>query len=312
MPPIADIRFFALAETGTLEHQALLLCESVRRFGGNYARAPISVVSPRAARRPSAATRAAFAAMDVDFVALDIVSPCPEYGTSYRVAAAAHIERESQAQFLLQLDSDTLFLREPVFDCAGVDALARPVDVQGICTRDGDEREAYWRALCALCGVAFETLPWVTTTVDRRRVRANYNGGLVLVRRERGLLQLTQEFFLRIVAARQHSNPRPSGPFRIGAGRCSPDGFTYWGTAQVAFALASAARGAPVGVLPPSYNVPLHSFAELPPDPAPVHVHYHWLFDADARVNNPLLDGRIALDAEQSAWLQRRRPAHAA
>lgn len=308
MNPVSDIEFFALAEAGTLEEQALLLCESVRRFGGRYATVPISVISPRAARRPSAATRAALAAMHVAFVALDVESPCPDYGTSFRVAAAAHLERESRSAFLLQLDSDTLFLREPAFDCAGVDALARPVDIQGICTSDNDEREAYWRDLCALCGVAYEAMPWVTTTVDRRRVRANYNGGLVLARRERGLLQLTEEFFLRMVGAQRRTHARPSGPFRIGAGTCSPDGFTYWGSAQVAFALACAARAAPVGVLPPSYNVPLHSFADLPPDDAPVHVHYHWLFDRDMRADNPLLDGRVPLDAAQRAWLHARYP----
>jgi hypothetical protein len=307
-----DIHYFALAEAGTLEQQALLLCDSVRRFVGRHARAPITVISPRAARRPGAATRAALAAMDVAFVALDVDSPCPDYGTSFRVAAAAHLERESRAEFLLQLDSGTLFLREPTFDCAGFDALARPVDVQGVCTADGDERETYWRDLCALCGVTYESMPWVTTTVDRKRVRANYNGGLIMARRTRGLLQLTEEFFRRIVAARRYSHPRPSGPLRIGAGACSPEGFTYWGTAQIAFALACAARNAPVGVLPPSYNVPLHLFADLPPDPAPVHVHYHWLFESDVRALNPLLDGRVPLSAEQSLCLQRRFPLCAA
>jgi len=304
------IQFMALAESGALEAQAVLLCESLRAFGGKYADAPITVVSPRKSRRPSTATLRELDRLDVEFIAADLPSPCPEYGTSFRVRAAAFVARHGTAPFLAQLDSDTLFLRAPEFSFDNADVLARPVDAKGICTSgSGDAQDAYWRELCDLCGVAYEALPWVTTSVDRQRVRANYNGGLILARRSCGIFEKTEEIFLRLVGAGRRSHLTPAQPMRIGSGTVSPEGITYWGTGQVALALACTAVGARTEVLPDTYNVPLHSFDDIhSPAAHPVHVHYHWLCEPAALAANPLLDGRLSLPPAQLRWLRERLP----
>ena len=39
-----SVEFVLIAEAGILEAQALLLCESIRRFSGRYARSAVTVV----------------------------------------------------------------------------------------------------------------------------------------------------------------------------------------------------------------------------------------------------------------------------
>src|SRR5919199_6123879 len=51
-----DVEFALVAEAGPLEAQALLLVESLRRFGGRGADAPGTVASPPPAPRPARAT----------------------------------------------------------------------------------------------------------------------------------------------------------------------------------------------------------------------------------------------------------------
>src|SRR5437868_827653 len=90
----SGVEFVLIAESGILELQALLLCESIRRFAGVHSRSPITVVSPRAARRPSPATIRALGRLDAEYLPLGIDSCCPDYGTSFRMHAAAHVERQ--------------------------------------------------------------------------------------------------------------------------------------------------------------------------------------------------------------------------
>lgn len=310
-PPAAHVEFMAIAESGILEAQALLLCESIRRFGGAYAKAAITIVSPRASRRPSQATCRKFERLGAQFVAVELVSPFPEYGPSYRVAAAAHLARRPGAPVLVQLDSDTLFLAPPDFALTESDFAARPVDVKGICTSGAgdDPHDRYWRTVSAVCGVDYDAIGWVTTTVDRQRVRANYNAGLIAARRASGVFEKTEEIFLRIVRERLVSNPPPPCALKVGAGEVSPDGYTYWGTSQMALSLACTALGAKIEILPAQYNVPLHFFDQLGATAAtPVHVHYHWLGNADKLATSPLVDGRMALPAAQARWLRARLP----
>jgi hypothetical protein len=194
--PREAVEFVAIAEAGVLEAQALLLCRSIRQFCGAYARCPITVVSPRAHRRPCAATLRALDGLDVEYLPLDISSSAPEYGTSFRIHTAAHVERRSGPPIVVQLDSDTLFVSEPDFSLGEACAAARPVDVKGMCTcGPQDPFDGYWRQLCTTLSVDYERIPMIRTTVDQTIVRASYNGGLLIARRVSGLFAQTERFF---------------------------------------------------------------------------------------------------------------------
>jgi hypothetical protein len=311
MAEISDtVEFVFIAEAGILEQQALLLCESIRRFAGVHARAAVTIVSPRSARRPSPAMIRKFEELQAKYVPVEVESCCPEYGTSYRVHSLALVESMPGPPVIVQLDSDTLFLAEPDLAMAEFDVAARPVDTKGMCTAGpGDPFDDYWRALCALVGITYDEVPLVETLIGAQAVRASYNGGFIVARRSAGLFQRTEDIFRRLVAAGM--KPWPCGPvISTGTGLLSGAATAYWGTSQAAFSLAAVAAKRAVRILPETHNFPLHLLSDITrPVPAHlVHIHYHGLFSAGSADENPLLEGKLSLPEEALAWLKARLP----
>lgn len=304
-----NAEFIIIAEQGTLEKQALLLVESLRYFGGRHSGDAVTILQPRRERPVSASGLRRFESLGARIVEFAIKSACPEYGTSYRVAACAEYEPRARAEWLVFMDSDTVILAEPDLDPQGADVAARPVDVIGMCTTGaGDVNEAYWRRLCALCNVDFQQIPFVTTTVGRERVRASYNGGLTVVRAGAGLFAQTSDFFLRSVRADLAPWQGRKNKFRAGHGMVSAAGGRYWGSSQAALSLAITSLGLSVRELPASMNFPLHFYTELEPLlqsgalPGAIHVHYHHLL-RDAPRNNPIMAGRSGFPPGAMKWL---------
>lgn len=305
-----QIEFAVIAETGALEQQALLFAESLREFGGRLASAHITVVSPRSTHRPCAATLARLDHLHAEYLPLDIAAAQPEYGTSFRVHALAHIARRPGPPLLVQNDSDTIFIAEPTALLQGA-AAARPVDVKGMCaTAEDNNFSPYWRNLCALSGVDFATLPLIETTVDRVQIRASYNGGLVMARRDSGIFQRTEEIFNLLTAANMGPWAGTGMRIKSGTGMVSEDGSAFWGSSQAALSLAATAQRHRVEILPPSYNFPLHILHKIPgPLPAPlVHLHYHWLATHPTDDPTGLFDPRLNLPRECLDWLRQRLP----
>jgi hypothetical protein len=309
-----DIEFVMIAERGVLERQVLMLAESIRCFEGAWHEAAIRVVSPRADRRPLDTTLQQLDRLGADYVALDVASPCPLYGTSWRMAALAELERRGGRDLMLMLDSDTLFLAPPQFDLADGAVAVRPVDVKGICSAGPDDPvDDYWRRLTALCDVDYDMVPWVETTVGGERVRASHNGGFVAVARRHGLFARAFEFLVRSCEHDVAPRPRQLGTFRIGSGEATGEATRLWGSAQTTLTMAMVSLGLQQQILPPTYNVPLHILDPVLarfPDVArrAVHVHYHWLCASDLLDVNPLLDGRLSVPAAIRQLLERHLP----
>src|SRR5262245_59839419 len=112
-PTTPDVGFVACIEGGVLEKQALLLFESIRQHAGAFRDCPIYALSPRAGHSISNNARLQLDRMGVTYIDIVLNTECTEYGSANRVAAAAHIEATCPHEFLVILDSDTLFLREP-------------------------------------------------------------------------------------------------------------------------------------------------------------------------------------------------------
>jgi hypothetical protein len=306
------VEFILIAEAGILEQQALLLCASIRKFGGRYAEREIKVLQPRSEKSISERGRLRFRALGAEVVEMSLVSPCPEYGTSYRVFACGEYEPSSQADCLVFMDSDTVLLSEPDFELLEADVAGRPVDVKGMCTTgDDDANDSYWRDLCRVCGVNYELIPHVTTTVDHLRVKASYNGGLAIARNKAGLFAKTADFFRRSLLANLVPWPESDSSFPTGHGMVSPEGGRLWGSAQACFSLAITSLNLSVRILPPSQNFPLHSYLDLLPEiekgtiPLISHVHYHHLFRSNPR-DNPILAGQPGFPADSIEWLRER------
>ena len=229
--PACDLGFVLCIERGVLEEQARILIESIRWFAGRFSNCPIYAYSPRVGYDISDTARDLLQSHDVVHVTDVLNTECSEYGSANRVFAAAHAEATTQHTVLCILDTDTLFLAEPAsFALAdGVDVLVRPVDVKGCCTVGfGDPFDKYWRHLSDLCSVPYDRIPTLVTSVDSCTVKSSYNGGLVVVRTERGILRRWEDFFLRSVRA--ELTPRTSGPvFRSSTGPVPALARRWWG-----------------------------------------------------------------------------------
>lgn len=307
-----DVGFVACIEGGVLEAQALLLFESIRRYAGRFSECPLYALSPRAGHAISNDARRRLHELGAVYIDRLLNTECPKYGSANRVAAAAYVEETYPHEVLVILDSDTLFLREPseLLLSPDTDAAVRPVDVKGMSTSGpSDSRDRYWQELCRCCGVDYEEIPWRESFVDRQRIKANYNGGLVVVRGALGVLRRWADFFFRSV--RKGLRPyTDAGSFRTGAGWVEPAAGNLWGSNQAALSLALWSISRRVRELPPTYNYPLHQHKLIEGAlarrvfPQLVHVHYHWLFAPDALRSNPLFRRWSPLSPAQKDWLR--------
>ncbi|MEO8847027.1 MAG: glycosyltransferase [Casimicrobiaceae bacterium] len=308
----ASATFVLCIENNAIREQALLLCESIRRYAGRHARAQIIAYSPRAGLVVDRNTRALLAELNVDYVDEPLNTLCPEYVSANRVFASAHAERHARGDFVIAVDSDTVWLDEPAL-LLGTDIGVRPVDEKGSATSGpGDPFEPYWQALAELCGVSLQRLPWLRTTIAGERVRASYNGGLTVARRQAGVFTRCAELF----AASVHAGIRPFRGTGIdivaSTGSVGRAGSEYWGACQAALSLAAWASTTRVTHYPDSYNVPLPllgSQGEVDPRwlaQAPVHVHYHHMFGSREQEVALELLGILGTPDEPRDWLRMR------
>ena len=299
-----------------LESQTLLLFESIRRYTGRFSGCTLYAVSPRAGHAISKRARRELDRLGAIHVDRVLNTECTEYGSANRVAAAGYIEETYSHDILVVLDSDTLFLREPseILLSSNVDAAVRPVDLKGMSTNGpADHCDGYWRELCECCGVDYDAIPLNESFVDRERIKANYNGGLVIVRGSLGILQTWAEFFFRSIrkGLKPHAN---ASSFRTGAGWIQPAAANLWGSNQAALSLAIWSASPRVQELPSSFNYPLTLHSQIGEDvvrttfPELVHVHYHWLLSPDSLAANPLFNPDGPLSAAQMKWLRRKTP----
>lgn len=278
------VTFVLCIENNAIGPQALLLCESIRRFAGRHRDAPIVAVAPRPGLGIGRHARARLEGMGVEYAEEPLNLCCPQYGSANRVFAAAWVEARARTEWIVVLDSDTVFLDEPELPDDG-DVAARPVDMKGSATEGpGDPFEAYWTRVAELRSIPLDRLPFIRTTVGGERIRASYNGGLVVVRRRKGILAVWADLFARSAMAGLKPWRGSGRDFFASTGFVGREASEYMGSNQAAAALAIWSTTSRVVEYPATYNVPLHLMLERPGlaahwcDGSPVHVHYHWLF----------------------------------
>ena len=306
--------FVLCIENNAIRDQALLLCESIRRFGGRHCRSPILAFAPRPGLGVDAATRQALAGMDVEYVDEPLNTLCPEYGSANRVFAAAWAEAHTDTDFTVVLDSDTIFLDELALPLEA-DVAVRPVDSKGSATSGpGDPFEDYWNALAGFSGMSLDQLPYLHTKIGNERIRASYNGGLIVTRRRLGILTRWAELFARSVKAGLRPYLGSNMNIFASTGHVGLAASEYWGSNQAALALTIWGMTERIVHYPDCYNVPLHLIAsegEIDPDwlaLPPVHLHYHWMFvPRHHEIALEILE-KLGVPADRRAWLAQRIP----
>jgi len=310
----ASACFVLCIENNAIREQALLLCRSIRRFAGRYADAQILAYAPRPGLGVDETTRRALADLGVEYVDALLNTSCREYPPANRVFAGAHAEAHSEADFVVVCDSDTVWLDEPELP-HDADVAVRVVDSKGSATRGpGDRFEDYWADLAQRAGMSLDRLPDVTTTIGNERIRASYNAGFTIARRRLRILTRCASLFAMTIDAGMRPYRDSGIEIVASTGRVGRAGSEYWGSSQAALTIAIWSLTDRVVHYPDSYNVPLHLLAsEGEIDPRwlarrPVHLHYHWMFDARHHENAMDLLARLRVPADRRAWLLERTP----
>jgi hypothetical protein len=307
-----SLAFVACIEAGILEKQALLLFQSIRRFAGPFSECPIYAYSPRAGRDISGQAKRMLDSLGVVHIDDELNTHRIEYGTVNRIVAAGHAEANLDTDFICVIDSDTIFVRPPdAFALPNdVDMLARPVDVKGRCTAGADDpNDSYWRTFCDLCEVSYDDIPFITAAIDGQRSKASYNGGLIVVRRNVGILQRTETFFLASLS-RDLAPCHGAQPFRASTGPISSEQASWWGSSQIALSLAAWSLTERIRHFDATYNYPLHLHHQAPDDlrrdawPMARHIHYHWLLHDKPEEKSPLFGNGTPLTIDQQSWLR--------
>lgn len=309
----SEIAFLICVEANRLEPQALLLCESIRRFGGRYRRAPILAVSPRPHLALGPDARARLEVLGVTCVVEPLNRTGNPYGTINRIVAGAWAETVSPRPYLVLLDTDTVFVGEPTF--ARADVGVRPVDVKGSASSGaGDPLDAYWARMCGFGGIDPARLPMLVTTIDQVSIRASYNGGFMVVRRDLGILRRTREIFFASFEADLRPWAGAGLDIRASTGTVGTAASEWWGSSQAALSVAIWSTTSDVHIYDERYNVPLHFLADpnrswpLSAGCEPVLLHYHFLAEPPYRSQLWQALTRLGCSPAVLTWLADRIP----
>jgi hypothetical protein len=260
-----EIAFVACVESGPLEAQTVRLAESIREFGGALAGSEILAITPRFGPPLARRTRRRFHDLGVRHERL---ASHPRYAWYHYLntpIALAAAEDLTDADLLCWTDSDLLFMGEPteLLLPPDVDFTAGSTDNGVVGTTGPDSpHERDWARLCTLLGIDLDELPWVTTHLEKERIRLYFQAGLFSYRRGLGF----SEYYLDMCthALDQHFGFADSGENYID---------------QVCLGLAVHRMGLRWRQLDPTHNFPMASFlphADLPQELVRARVlHYH-------------------------------------
>ncbi len=310
---IPNFAFITCIESGILEDQALLLYESIRLYGGRFRNCPIYALSPREGFSVSTETQKKLERLSVNYIDKVLNKDYAFFPFSNKSLAAAYIEETKNHDFLCFLDRDTLFLQEPVEFLAmnDMDCGVRPVDLKGVCTNGsvGDEFDSYWHRLCEYCGIKYEKIPLIKTSVSQELIKANYNGGLTIVRANKGIFCQWRDNLNRAI---EHDvKPFKNNSKKIGCsvGLLEPKAAQFWGSGQTTLSVAIWRLTEKVKLFSNTYNYPLHLEDRMLSCQRPsdfnqlVHIHYHWMFNLNFFEKNSLTSKHSNLDLNKKQWL---------
>ena len=182
--------FLFCVESGHFESQTLLVIESLRRFGGRFANAPVLAITPRLGPSLTRNTLRRFDELEVTYIRQDVRHPYSWYCYMNKaLAAMLAAEEYASTEQIIWLDSDILITGEP-------ELLWLEPDIDfAICSTDknvgtsgpNDKNEPYWLALSEYYGIDINQLPWVVTEFEQKRVRFRLHSGVFAFRRNSGL-----------------------------------------------------------------------------------------------------------------------------
>lgn len=202
LSPAKRVIFAFMAASGSTETEALILAGSIRAFAGEFADNPIWVLTPETEDSISEAIREKLVSLNARLVPYEMdqaVSGFPFAGKVFASATAESLA-SGQTDFLAWMDSDSIVINEPkeLLLSDEKNLGCRPVDHTLIGSLYDGPIDPFWELVYRKCHVPQGSVFPMTTSVDENRIRPYFNAGLLVVRPERGLLQLWRDCFYRL------------------------------------------------------------------------------------------------------------------
>jgi len=193
-----SVTFASMLTPGT-DLQTVVLVRSIRAFGGEFSHNPIWIFCPGPISR---AAQEELLWLDVRLIPIQIAPAARSFPLATKVFTAATAEQMAldETDLLIWMDSDTLVINPPhelllpdhtVLGCC-------PVHLKLINSPYDAPPDPFWTLIYQQCRAVADHIFPVMTVIDRQRIRATFNAGLLVVRPERRLLQFWRENFLRL------------------------------------------------------------------------------------------------------------------
>ncbi len=179
----SDVTLCYCVEPGILEPQTLTSIQTLRRYGGALAQAPVLALSPRG-RELSARTAAGLEELDVELAVENVLPSEIEHGVHVKPYALKWMaERAAMPWFF---DSDTFVASDlqPLLDLldAGHDFVLGPAtDLSIGSPGPGHRNDPLWTAAYDLIGTPHR--PFLPFPFPYHQIRAYWNSGLIIGRR---------------------------------------------------------------------------------------------------------------------------------
>lgn len=196
------IEIVICTEKSYLESYSKLLISSLREFGGEFKDIPIFSYQPRKNFKISQKTIDFFEKNNVEYVDLELNKNFCHYPYANKPLACTHREINTNAEILIFLDSDVLFLNEPkeFTKFGNADVILRPVDIKNIGSENSEDENAdYWESLYKLLNVKIRRK--ISTTVTNENIWEYYNSGHIVTYTKNNLFRTWNDNFTKVMDA---------------------------------------------------------------------------------------------------------------
>jgi len=243
--------FASFAENGEQLSHALILVESVRTYGGGFAKAPVWIYVPEHLASVEKKLVKRFAPLGAEIRTSEAPAASRECPYAGKVFAAAKAETDARgaASILVWMDDDTVVLKDPRAFALLKDKTFgyRPVMHQNIGSLYAEPPNAFWRRVYEKLRVQSTVIFPMKAVADGKTLRPYFNAGLLVVRPERGILAKWAESFPVL-----YGDP-------LLADMCRRDARVrvFLHQAALAGAILSHCRREEMAQLPDGYNYPI-------------------------------------------------------
>ena len=186
-----DIAFLCITENPRLAREAILMIQSLRKYGGRLSNASVFSFEPRTDKITiSSETALAFKKLEVQHIAKNLNTYFPQNGFANKPAVCAYAEQHIEKDVLVFLDSDLVFFNEPSELLKGdfYEASIRPVHGKNCGVISPEEPDwKFWIDLFSISGVTSPRV--IRPCYHSVNILSYYNSGFVAVQRNKGIFK---------------------------------------------------------------------------------------------------------------------------